>query len=215
MELPKVMLLGDSIRMSYQPLVAEMLADRAEVVGPAVNCRFSLFTLTSIPDWIGVLGKPDVIHWNNGIHDAGYNPGRSPVQIPLEDYVGNFRRIVKHVRNNLTPRLIFATSTPPHPDRPFSDKGWSWRQGDVERYNEAARRVMAELDVPVNDLHGLVSADPDRLISEDQLHLSEEGKSLCARAVAERVIGILGAPAGERPGGGGEAGALGMDPENA
>jgi len=192
MKLPKVMLLGDSIRMSYQPLVAEMLADRAEVVGPAVNCRFSLFTLTSIPDWVGVLGRPDVIHWNNGIHDAGHNPARSPVQIPLEDYVGNLRRIVRHVRTNLTPRLIFATSTPPHPDKPFSEKGWSWRQGDIERYNAAARRVMEEFDVPVNDLHALISADPDRLISDDQLHLSDAGKSLCAEAVAKRVTEMLG-----------------------
>jgi len=214
MRRPKVLLLGDSIRMSYQPLVAELLADQAEVVGPAVNGRFSLFTLTSIPDWVGVLGKPDLIHWNNGIHDAGHNPGRSPVQIPIEDYVGNLRRIVKHVRNNLTPRLIFATSTAPHPARPFSEEGWSWKQGDVERYNEAARRVMEELDVPVNDLHGLVSADPDLLISEDQLHLSEEGKKLCARAVAESVAGMLGAPAGERPSGGGDD-TVGMDPEDA
>ncbi len=51
MKRPKVMLLGDSIRMNYQPLAADLLADRAEVIGPRVNGRFSLFTLTSIPDW--------------------------------------------------------------------------------------------------------------------------------------------------------------------
>ncbi len=194
MKLPKVMLLGDSIRMSYQPLVAELLAGKAEVVGPSVNDRFSLFTLTSIPDWVGIFGKPDLIHWNNGIHDAGYNPARSPVQIPLEDYVGNVQRIVKHVRNNLTPKLIFATSTAPHPDKPFSDKGWGWKQGDIERYNEAAKQVMAELDVPVNDLYGLVNADPDRMLCDDQLHLSEEGKKLCAEAVAKCVAEMLAAP---------------------
>ena len=75
MKLPRVMLLGDSIRMSYQPLVAELLAGRAEVFGPRVNGRFALFTLTSIPDWIAEFGRPDLVHWNNGIHDAGYNPG--------------------------------------------------------------------------------------------------------------------------------------------
>jgi lysophospholipase L1-like esterase len=191
MKLPKVMLLGDSIRISYQPLVAELLAGKAEVVGPAVNGRFSLFTLTSIPEWVGIFGKPDVIHWNNGIHDAGYNPGRAPVQIPLEDYVGNVQRIVNHVRSNLTPKLIFATSTAPHPDKAFSDEGWGWKQGDIERYNEAAKKVMAELGVQVNDLYALVSADPDQLLSEDQLHLSEEGKKLCAEAVAKCVTEIL------------------------
>jgi lysophospholipase L1-like esterase len=210
MKLPKVMLLGDSIRMSYQPLVADLLAGKAEVVGPAVNGRFSLFTLTSIPEWVGALGRPDVIHWNNGIHDAGYNPGRAPVQIPLEDYVGNVQRIVNHVRSNLTPKLIFATSTPPHPDKPFSEKGWGWKQGDIERYNEAAKQVMANLSVQVNDLHGLVSADPNRLLCDDQLHLSEEGKKLCAEAVAKCVTGMLG----DGHGSGGDAKVVGMDPEN-
>ncbi len=47
-DLPKVLLLGDSIRMSYQPLVAEILTGRAEVVGPADNCQFALYTLSSL-----------------------------------------------------------------------------------------------------------------------------------------------------------------------
>ena len=42
MKLPKVMLLGDSIRLSYQPLVAERLAGKAEVVGPQINGQFAL-----------------------------------------------------------------------------------------------------------------------------------------------------------------------------
>ena len=46
-DLPKVLLLGDSIRMSYQPLVAQLLEGRATVVGPADNCQYSLYTLSS------------------------------------------------------------------------------------------------------------------------------------------------------------------------
>ena len=56
-EIPRVLLLGDSIRMSYQPLVAEILAGKAEVVGPADNCQYSLFTLSSLVRWIGALGE--------------------------------------------------------------------------------------------------------------------------------------------------------------
>lgn len=191
MNIPKIMLLGDSIRMSYQPLVAEELAGRANVVGPRVNGRFALFTLTSIPDWIAELGRPDIIHWNNGIHDAGYNPARSPVQIPLEHYVGNLELIIRHIRSNITEKLVFATSTPPHPRMPFTTKGWSWKQGDIELYNEAARTLMGRFNVPVNDLHALVSADPDRCLCDDQLHLSEEGKARCAKAVITSVNTFL------------------------
>ena len=185
------MLLGDSIRMSYQPLVAEQLAGRAEVVGPRVNGRFALFTLTSIPDWVAELGKPDIIHWNNGIHDAGYNPRRSPVQIPLADYLGNLEMIVRHIRSNITPKLVFATSTPPHPQKPFTTDEWAWKHGDIERYNEAARELMARSEVPVNDLHALVAPDPDRYLCEDQLHLSEDGKARCTEAVVAAVGALL------------------------
>jgi len=191
MTIAKVMLLGDSIRMSYQPLVADLLEGKAQVVGPRVNGRFSLFTLTSVPDWIGEFGKPDMIHWNNGIHDAGHNPKRRPVQIPLEDYGGNLRLTVEHIRGNITDKLIFATTTPPHPDMAFREDVWGWKQGDIERYNEAALRVMDEYSVPVNDLYSVIRADPDRLLDADQLHLSDEGKAICAQRVAGCVAEML------------------------
>ena len=73
-KLPKVLLLGDSIRMSYQPHVARLLSDRAEVVGPVDNCQYSLYTLSSLDRWIAALGKPDIVHWNNGIHDYRTQP---------------------------------------------------------------------------------------------------------------------------------------------
>ena len=191
MDTPKVMLLGDSIRMSYQPLVSEELSGRAEVAGPRVNGRFALFTLTSIPDWIAEHGKPDVVHWNNGIHDAGHNPQRSPVQIPLADYLGNLEMIIRHVRSNITEKLIFATSTPPHPLKPFTTDGWGWKQGDIERYNGAAVELMARFEVPVNDLYAVVATDPDHYLCEDQLHLSEAGRARCAGAVATSISELL------------------------
>lgn len=191
MHLPKVLLLGDSIRMSYQPLVAERLRGKAQVVGPSVNGQFSLFTLSALGSWIDELGKPDIVHWNNGIHDAGHNPDRSPVQIPLDDYVGNLRQIIRRVRGNLTDQLIFATSTTVHPDRPYHNAGWSWKQGDIERYNRAAIAVMNEHDVPINDLHAIVAGDFDAMLDADQLHLSQAGQTACADAVADAVSAYL------------------------
>lgn len=187
---PKVLLLGDSIRMSYQPLVTQKLQGKAEVVGPAVNCQFALFTLSSIATWIQQLGKPDIVHWNNGIHDAGFNPQRAPLQIPLDDYVGNLKHILERLRGH-TDKIIFATSTPPHPDKRFREDTWSWKPGDIERYNEAAVQLMDEAGVPVNDLHSVVASDFDGMLNEDQLHLSEAGKARCAEAVCNAVSTYL------------------------
>ena len=154
-DLPKVLLLGDSIRMSYQPVVANILKGRADVVGPLDNCQYSLFTLSSLDRWLGELGQPDAVHWNNGMHDAGHNPNRNPVQIPLDMYRGNLEFILRRLKA-LTPHVIWATMTPVHPGRPFRNDEWSWRNEEIDRYNEAALELMAKESVPINDLHRLV-----------------------------------------------------------
>ena len=187
---PKVLLLGDSIRMSYQALVAENLAGRAEVVGPADNCQYSLFTLSSLDRWIGELGKPDIVHWNNGLHDCGHNPGRSPVQIPVDMYRENLQLILPRLRV-LTPNVLWATLTPIHPDRPLRDSQRSWRNEEIDRYNAAARELMEANEVPITELHELVSENVQELLSEDQLHLSPAGQAACASAVARAISAHL------------------------
>ena len=190
-ERPKVLLLGDSIRMSYQPVVAETMSGEAVVVGPAENCQFSLYTLSSIDRWLETLGTPRVVHWNNGIHDAGHNPWRRPIQIPCDDYAGNLKIILDRLRQTEA-KIIWASSTPVHPDRPYDDTQWVWRNEELDRYNAAALELMNTEGVPVNDLHTLVAADHDRYLAEDQLHLSEEGVAMCAAAVVKAVRAALG-----------------------
>ena len=189
-DLPKVLLLGDSIRMSYQPLVAEILAGKAEVVGPADNCQFALYTLSSLGRWINELGEPDIVHWNNGIHDCGHNPTRGPAQFSVEDYRTNLESILTRLRE-FTPKVIWATITPVHPDRPFGESGWGWRNEEIDQYNIAARELMEANELPINDLHKLVWPDVDQFLSDDELHLSDKGKDLCARAVVESVSELL------------------------
>jgi lysophospholipase L1-like esterase len=185
-DVPKVLLLGDSIRMSYQPHVARLLDGKAEVVGPADNCQYSLYTLSSLDRWIGTLGQPDIVHWNNGIHDCGHNPARSPVQIPVDMYRANLEFILNRL-TALTPNVIWATITPVHPDRPFRDNEWSWRNEEIDHYNDVARELMRIKGVLVNDLHTLVWSNVSEFLSEDQLHLSESGQEACAKKVSDCV----------------------------
>lgn len=183
----RVMLLGDSIRMSYQGLVAEALvADGHEVWGPPENCQFSLFTLASLGRWLTAFPNPDIVHWNNGLHDIGHNPNRAPVQMPIEVYASNLGFIGGELAA-AGASVLFATSTPVHPGRPFRNDSWSWRNEEIDAYNAAARLVMTDLGIAVNDLHAVVSGDYDGLLSADQLHLSEAGQQACADAVATAI----------------------------
>ena len=189
-DIPRVLLLGDSIRMSYQPHVAKLLDGKADVVGPADNCQYSLYTLSSLDRWIGELGKPDIVHWNNGIHDSGHNPARSPVQIPIDMYRANLEFILNRLIA-LTPRVVWATITPVHPDRLFIKTEWAWRNEEIDQYNKVASGLMTSRGIPVNDLHTLVWNNVSGLLSEDQLHLSEDGQNACADAVAHCVLPLL------------------------
>ncbi|MGM0879614.1 MAG: hypothetical protein ACQEXQ_01060 [Bacillota bacterium] len=58
----KVLLMGDSIRMGYEPLVREALRGKAEVVAPEENGRFAKHTLWGVNLWIRDLGMPDLVH---------------------------------------------------------------------------------------------------------------------------------------------------------
>ena len=183
---PKVLLLGDSIRMSYQPAVAELLGDRAEVVGPAENCQFSLYVLACIYRWLDEVGVPDIVYWNIGLHDVGHSPSRKPVQIPVEDYVGNLEFLLEIFRNR-TDRVIWATSTPVHPDHHAVEGKWVWYNDQIKQYNAAAAELMTRHNVPIDDLHAVVAADPDKYICDDKIHLSSQGVEACAQSVAKAI----------------------------
>jgi lysophospholipase L1-like esterase len=184
--LPKVLLLGDSIRKSYQPRVTELLAGEADVVGPEENGQFSAYTLAGLDGWLEELGPPDLVHWNNGLHDIGHNPDRTPAQVPLDVYCDNLRQILRRLRATGAV-VIWATTTPVHPDAPFPEDRWAWKNEEIDLYNRAALDIMEDKDVPVNDLHAVVASDPDRYLCEDQLHLSEAGVLKCSEAVAGAV----------------------------
>jgi len=183
----RVMLIGDSIRNSYQPLVTTALgAEGHEVWGAPGNSPYTLYTLGALGGWLGAFEHPAVIHWNNGLHDIGHNPKRAPVQMPIEVYAGNLGFIGGELAA-AGASVLFATSTPVHHGRPFRNDSWSWRNEEIDAYNAAARLVMTDLRIPINDLHAVVAGDCDGLLSEDQLHLNEAGQQACADAVAAAI----------------------------
>lgn len=186
MKKPRVLLLGDSIRMSYQPIVARYLQGIADVVGPADNCQYSLYTLASLERWLRQLGDPDFIYWNNGIHDSGHNSARSPQQIPIEVYRLTLEFILQRL-GETGAKIIWATTTPVHPKKSFINSQWSWKNEKVDQYNRVALDLMRSHMIPVDDLHSIVVSDVDRYLADDMVHLSEAGKKKCAEAIVDII----------------------------
>jgi lysophospholipase L1-like esterase len=185
-ERPRVLLLGDSIRLSYQSRVTEQLKDSAEVVGAEENGRWAANTLLRLPVWLDELGVPDIVHWNNGIWDCGHWPTREPAKILLEDYVVDLAKVLTELRK-VTDRIIWASTTPIHPDKTEHDSGWQWDVEDVDRYNAGALELMISEGVQVNDLNAVVKANFRGNLADDYLHLSESGMQCCADAVVSAI----------------------------
>ena len=180
----KIMLIGDSIRLGYQAKVAELLTEKATVTGPADNCRFSAYTLFCLSGWV-LDDDCDVIQWNNGQWDTCYMPDGT-IHTPLSSYLELQERIAS-ILTKKTRRLIFATTTPVWPEQFTSATVNRRRNEDICDYNRAATDLLSKLGVEINDLHSHIARDVRRYISEDMVHLTEEGNDLCAERVVDRI----------------------------
>ena len=192
----KVLLLGDSIRAWYAPIVTELLKGKCEVYHASEdNGRFAAYSLWQLGAMLKAHGNFDLIHFNNGYWDMGEIIPGEPVHT-LEEYQHFLRRIIT-VGRKTGARLIFATTTPLPEDGEARDNAGtgaalSFEKSRVQRYNEAALAVMAEENVPINDLYSLCLQDENCYKCEDKLHHSPEGNRVCAKAVANAILRELG-----------------------
>ena len=176
----QIILLGDSIRMQYQPAVGRKLADIAEVSGPEENGRWSGYVLNSLRFWLPGMPAPDLVQWNAGLWDMGedYQEGRHFYPPDLyEETCHRICRVLRKFTGRPDLKIVIATTTPTlHGDH-----------GDILLYNDVLRKVAAEEHAAVNDLYSVVSPAKDRMIGEDHIHLTGTG----IEAVAEHTASVL------------------------
>ena len=199
--LPKVALIGDSIRLSYSDIVAKQLGDSAVVISPKANGGDSGNVLKNLEQWV-IKEQPAIVHFNCGIHDTKKFTATGRFQVSPEQYEANLRRIVERLRAETSAVIIFATTT-----TILDDRAAATRQGrdyellgaSVKQYNDIARKVMQELKVPVNDLHATLAKPPaplttETLIGTDGVHLTVAARELLGQQVAELVTRSLVSP---------------------
>jgi len=180
--LPRVLLIGDSISMGYTLPVRESLRGKANVHRPAENCGPTTRGIEKLDAWLGD-GRWDVIHFNFGLHDLKYVDGRP--QVSLEDYEKNLRTIVKRLKQT-DAKLVWCTTTPvPKKSSPPR------HNEDVLAYNAAAKKVMEENGIAVDDLYTLVEPQIGKLQRRDNVHFTRKGYEALATKVSETILGAL------------------------
>ncbi|HSV16580.1 MAG TPA: SGNH/GDSL hydrolase family protein [Tepidisphaeraceae bacterium] len=192
--LPRVLLIGDSISMGYTIPVREMLKGKANVHRPPANCGQTQRGLDQLDKWLGN-GKWDVIHFNFGLHDLKYldasgkyvDPSKGKQVAPPEVYEKNLRELVARLKKTGA-KLIFATTTPV----PAGTLGRV--EGDEVRYNKVAARVMADTGVAIDDLHAVAMKDQQTIQRPRNVHFTPEGYKMLAASAAASIERALQGP---------------------
>ena len=181
----KLYLLGDSIRMGYEPMVRNKLSGLAEVYAPEVNGQFAQYTLRFLHEWAeksGCANNIDLVHWNNGLWDCLRLFGDECLT-PLDVYAGMLKRVYKRIKIIFPQaKVIFALSTPIREER-FTNPEWFVRYNkDIKEYNNIATQIMKECGVAINDLYAIAETFTVDQYA-DMTHFSEEGYNILADAI--------------------------------
>jgi len=183
----RVVLIGDSIRMGYQAVVRQALADVATVWAPEENGFDSRNVLAHLDAWV-FAQAPTVVHLNCGLHDVKRDRDTQAIATPLPVYQDTVRQILERVLQGTEARVIWATITPVDEAQHRRCKDFDRYTADVDAYNQAALEVVTALGVPVDDLSSVVAGDA-RCAQKDGVHYTEDGYAVLGAAVARAIRG--------------------------
>jgi len=173
--LPRVLLIGDSISMGYTLPVRELLKGKANVHRIPTNGGPTLRGLESLKRWLGD-GKWDVIHFNWGLHDLRLDDA-GKYQVPLDEYAKNLKELVKQLK--ATGAKLVWCSTTPVPEKCTPPR----KNADVIAYNAAAKKIMDENGIALDDLYAFALPKIKELQLPDNVHFGPEGSAELAKAV--------------------------------
>ncbi len=178
--LPRVLLIGDSITRDYYPGVEKHLAGKAHVARLATSRFISdpVFSrqITLVLDEM----KFDVIHFNNGMHGWQHSEEEYRAAFP-----GVLDLIAAHAPGA---RIIWATTTPlkesprdANPAKPSDER--------IAARNAIALDCIQARAIPCDDLNALVRGHPE--YHSDNVHFNPQGIALEAQQVAGSIEKLL------------------------
>ncbi len=177
-DLPRVILIGDSISRSYTVSVRKLLAGKANVHRAPANCGPTDSGLRNMDVWLDQgNGKWDIIYFNFGIHDR---------RKTSEQYAANLEKVIERLRQTGA-TLIFARTTP------FKEKTAPETDGSIA-LNAVSDAVMKQHEIPTSDLHAAVADRLATVQGADHVHFNAEGIKLLAQQVAKDIETSIAAP---------------------
>ncbi|HEY3932641.1 MAG TPA: SGNH/GDSL hydrolase family protein [Verrucomicrobiae bacterium] len=178
--LPRVLLIGDSITRAYYPEVETKLAGKAYVGRLSSSAFISDPVLLKQIEMVLSEYKFDVIHFNNGMH--GWQHGE-------KEYEQAFPKFLKTIQKYAPNAKLIWANTPPlkvSPTFPASDQATDER---IAARNAIALKFVQAQGIPVDDLNTPMRGHPE--FHSDNVHFNDHGMELQAGQVAGEVEKLL------------------------
>jgi GDSL-like Lipase/Acylhydrolase family len=180
--LPRVLLIGDSIVRDYYPEVEKRLAGKA-FVGRLATSRFVadpvlLKEIETVLDGT----KFDVIVFNNGMHGWQHSEA---------EYRKAFPKLIKAIRAHAPKaKLIWATTTPLRNGKDVTyDTKAEYSDERIAARNAVAAEIVAAQKIPTVDLNAAVRGHPE--FHSDNVHFNGQGSQILAAQVCAAVAKLL------------------------
>ncbi len=202
--LSKVLIFGDSISGGYSKSLTKALEGKAELVklGAVAGYRIQTETFWHSRGAAKYLDfgsakaciadferferhlsetKYDVIHFNFGLNDI-FRGRNGAWHNPVDQYAKDLTKIVTLLKTNGA-KIIWANITPIPANAPHMP------EGDELIYNAAAEKVMKENNIPINDLHSVVTSWDGyaEWRKGDDVHYSSAVYSKLAEQIAKTI----------------------------
>lgn len=173
-ELPRVLLVGDSITRGYQDMVRKKLAGICYVDYIATSYAVDSSIYNSIVKAMASNDKYDVIHINHGLHGK---------HMAKRTYKSRMKKLLIFLSEKS--RLILANTTNVyHYGTHRPDGAWMKR---VRERNQAISELASELNLPVDDLFSACLTVDWEGRSIDGTHYEAAGYDILASSVAESI----------------------------
>jgi lysophospholipase L1-like esterase len=179
-DLPRVLLIGDSITRGYGKQVEANLKEGA-YVGRLTTSK-SLGDPALLDEVAVVLRqiKFDVIHFNNGLHGHAYTEEEYAAAFP--DLIATLRRYAPGAK------LMWASTTDVRVRNHLEQV--DPQTARVLRRNELAAAIAKREKIPVDHLFAAIKNHPE-YHAQDGVHFNEKGSEILARQVADEVAKLL------------------------
>ncbi len=198
--LPRVLIIGDSISIGYTVPLRESLKGKANMHRALENCGPSNRGVANLDKWLetGGSGKWDVIQFNFGLHDIrhfkdgkGVAATEGERQVLEADYEKNLRTIVARLKQTGA-KLIWRNTTP-------VPEGANGRvPGDEVRYNEIAKKIMDENQIPIDDMYAFCLPRLKDIQKPKDVHFTADGSKALADYTAQMILAALPKPTAKK-----------------